>query len=366
MRSAASTTNSLATKSGSRSVKRCLTVEPSGNKSATQFRSRRTSSRSSPSGRGMLWSRWRPLMLKKSLLKEGRSDLSQLLLQYLVLELSRRLLLVLLPAPPLVELSFLVRLATALAGKWGPGPGSWCRSRATWCRGRGTGLAGLSTNSRRRKLWTWRSCPRMPKKSVVLRRKQSPGRNARYLVWAPLLLRYLHWALLLLHLWLLPLVLDLWWLVTSPRNLASRLVFTMLSRVRMSSRPSSTSPQLRSRKTPSANKSQLNAAPLPNSAIRSRSKNARRCQWRRATRCRTPSAGRFLKKSATKSRINAASLSPTKCARSSRKRSAGRSLQRGAGRSLYRSATKCPKRDAGRSHTSHAETSQGISATTKL
>merc|ERR1719494_1304945 len=80
--------------------------------------------------------RWRPLMLKKSLLKEGRSDLSQLLLQYLVLELSRRLLLVLLPAPPLVELSFLVPLAMALEGKWELGPGSWCRSRATWCRGR--------------------------------------------------------------------------------------------------------------------------------------------------------------------------------------------------------------------------------------
>merc|ERR1719192_768969 len=104
----------------------------------------------------MLLMRWRPLMLKKSLLKkEGRSDLSQLLLQYLVLELSRRLLLVLLPAPPSVELSFLVLLAMALAGKWELGPRSWCRSRAIWCRGRGTGLAGLSTNSRRRKSWTW-------------------------------------------------------------------------------------------------------------------------------------------------------------------------------------------------------------------
>merc|ERR1719357_1054945 len=154
-RSAASTTNSLVTKSGSRSVKRCLTVEPSGKKSATQFRSRRTTSRSPPSGRGMLWTRWRPLMLKKSLLKEGRSDLSQLLLQYLVLELSRRLLLVLLPAPPLAELSSLVLLVMALEGKWELGPRSWCRSRATWCRGRGNGLAGLSTNSRRRKLWTW-------------------------------------------------------------------------------------------------------------------------------------------------------------------------------------------------------------------
>merc|ERR1719318_1701294 len=96
----------------------------------------------------MLWTRWRPLMLKKSLLKEGRSDLSQLPLQYLVLELSRLLLLVLLPAPPLVELSFLVLSAMALEGKWELGPGSWCRAR-------GTGLAGLSTNSRRRKLWTW-------------------------------------------------------------------------------------------------------------------------------------------------------------------------------------------------------------------
>merc|ERR1719317_1026476 len=143
-RSAASTTQSLATLSGSRSVKRCLIVEPSGKKSAT---SRRMPSRSSPSGRGMLWMRWRPLMLKKSLLKEGRSDLSQLLLQYLVLEL--------LPAPPLVELSFAVLLAMALEGKWKLGPRSWCRSRATWCRGRGNGLAGLSTNSRRRKLWTW-------------------------------------------------------------------------------------------------------------------------------------------------------------------------------------------------------------------
>merc|ERR1719228_1969832 len=47
------------------------------------------------------------------------------------------------------------------------------------------------------------------------------------------------------------------------------------------------------------NKPQLSAAPLPNSAIKSLSKNARRCQWRRATRCRTPSAGRFLKKSAS-------------------------------------------------------------------
>merc|ERR1712013_164454 len=47
------------------------------------------------------------------------------------------------------------------------------------------------------------------------------------------------------------------------------------------------------------NKSQLSAAPLPNSAIKSLSKNARRCQWRRATRCRTPSADQFLKKSAT-------------------------------------------------------------------
>merc|ERR1712055_988323 len=146
-RSAASTTQSLAIKSGSRSVKRCLTVEQSGKKSA---------SRNLPSGRGMLWMRWRPLMLKKSLLKEDRSDLSQLLLQYLVLELSRRLLLVLLPAPPLVELSSLVLLAMALAGKWELGPRGWCRSRATWCRGRGTGLAGLSTNSRRRKLWTWK------------------------------------------------------------------------------------------------------------------------------------------------------------------------------------------------------------------
>merc|ERR1712013_99675 len=135
---------SLATLSGSRSVKRCLIVEPSGKKSAT---SRRIPSRSSPSGRGMLWMRCRPLMLKKSLLKEGRSDLSQLLLQYLVLELSRRLLVVL-PAPPLVELSFPVLLAMALEGKWELGPGSWCR-------GRGNGLAGLSTNSRRRKLWTW-------------------------------------------------------------------------------------------------------------------------------------------------------------------------------------------------------------------
>merc|ERR1712013_398318 len=115
---------SLATLSGSRSVKRCLIVEPSGKKSAT---SRRIPSRSSPSGRGMLWMRWRPLMLKKSLLKEGRSDLSQLLLQYLVLELSRRLLLVLLPAPTLVELSFLVLLAMALEGKWELGPGSWCK-----------------------------------------------------------------------------------------------------------------------------------------------------------------------------------------------------------------------------------------------
>merc|ERR1712180_327413 len=126
-----------------------------------------------------------------SLLREGRSDLSQLLLQYLVLELLRRLLLVLLLAPPLVELSFLVLLAMALAGKWELGPGSWCRSRATWCRGRGTGLAGLSTNSRRRKLWTWkdcRSCPGVPEKSVILLRKPTPGRNARYLVWAPLLL----------------------------------------------------------------------------------------------------------------------------------------------------------------------------------
>merc|ERR1719209_2264576 len=112
-------------------------------------------SRSPPSGRGMLWMRWRPLMLKKSLLKEDGSDLSQLLLQYLVLELSRRLLLVLLLAPPSVELSFLVLLAMASAGKWELGPRSWCRLRATWCRGRGTGLAGLSTNSRRRKLWTW-------------------------------------------------------------------------------------------------------------------------------------------------------------------------------------------------------------------
>merc|ERR1711962_1630201 len=148
-RSAASTTQILATKSGSRRVKRCLTVEPNGKKSATL-------SRSPPSGRGMLWMRWRPLMLKKSLLKEGRSDLLQLLLQDLVLELSRRLLLVLLPAPPLVELSFLVLLAMALEGKWGLGPRGWCRSRATWCRGRGTGLAGLLTNSRRRKLWTWK------------------------------------------------------------------------------------------------------------------------------------------------------------------------------------------------------------------
>merc|ERR1719447_418186 len=151
-RSAASTTQSLATLSGSRSVKRCLIVEQSGKKSAT---SRRMPSRSSPSGRGMLWMRWRPLMLKKSLLKEGRSDLSQLLLQYLVLELSRRLLSVLLPVPPLVELSFPVLSAMALEGKWELGPRSWCRSRATWCRGRGNGLAGLSTNSRRRKLWTW-------------------------------------------------------------------------------------------------------------------------------------------------------------------------------------------------------------------
>merc|ERR1712240_799485 len=138
--------------SGSRSVKRCLIVEPSGKKSAT---SRRMASRSSPSGRGMLWTRWGPLMLKKSLLKEGRSDLSQLLLQYLVLELSRRLLLVLLPVPPLVELSFPVLLAMALEGKWELGLGSWCRSRPTWCIGRGNGLAGLSTSSRRRKLWTW-------------------------------------------------------------------------------------------------------------------------------------------------------------------------------------------------------------------
>merc|ERR1711962_1377455 len=131
-RSAASTTQSLATKSGSRSVKRGLIVELSGKKSATPFRSRLTTSPSPPSGRGMLWMRWRPLMLKKSLLKEDGSDLSQLLLQYLVLELSRRLLLVLLPAPPLVELSFPVLLVMASAGKWGLGPISWCRSRATW------------------------------------------------------------------------------------------------------------------------------------------------------------------------------------------------------------------------------------------
>merc|ERR1712013_430530 len=81
--------------------------------------------------------------------------------------------------------SFPVLLAMALEGKWELGPGSWCRSRATWCRGRGNGLAGLSLH------------------------------------WAPLLL--------VLYLWLLPLVLDLWWQVTSPRNLASRLVFNLFA-----------------------------------------------------------------------------------------------------------------------------------------